>query len=292
MNILVIGGSYFLGKCFVKLAAGKHRITVFNRGNRPLGMDAVKEIHGDRHDEKALAELQGGQYDVVVDFCAYGENDITSVFSTLQGSLKQYIYISTVDVYRHGLSRCLDESAPFEECQIPGEAGAYISGKIALEKELVENAKRYQVSYTSIRPAIIYGPDNYAPREGIYFHWVRQAGQILHPVDASGEFQMVYVEDVATAILNAIANEDAWNQVFNLAPLNTETYDTFEDALMKGMGVNVEKVPVTVATLQEKNIALPFPLTKEESNWYDGKKALTLIGSYTELTEGIRRTVS
>ena len=36
MNILVLGGSYFLGKHFVNMAADEHTITVFNRGNRPV----------------------------------------------------------------------------------------------------------------------------------------------------------------------------------------------------------------------------------------------------------------
>lgn len=41
MKILVIGGSLFLGKAFVKLA-GNHEIIVYNRGNRPPGYSRSK----------------------------------------------------------------------------------------------------------------------------------------------------------------------------------------------------------------------------------------------------------
>lgn len=290
MNILVLGGSYFLGKHFVNMAADEHTITVFNRGNRPVMLPQVRKIVGDRHDISALKSLREQQFDVVVDFCAYSKNDIASVFSYLQKGCRQYIFISTCDVYEHGSGRMLDEAAPYERRSFAGEAGEYIAGKVALEEELAACAKSYGMAYTSIRPAFIYGPDNYAPRESMYFHWIAQAGQILHPIDATGEFQMVFVEDVARAIDQALLNEAAYDQAFNLAPFPMTTYESFAVALGESVGDAFEKVPVTLETIAQKQIPLPFPLTKEESNRYNGEKALTLIGSYTKLTDGLRYT--
>ena len=291
MKILVLGGSYFLGKHFVMHAQNRHDITVFNRGNRPLQIDGVNEIRGDRKDRVSLSVLKGHNYDAIVDFCAYDRADIVSVFEELNGDFEQYIFVSTCDVYERGLGKPLDENAPFETRDFGGEAGRYIAGKVALEEELIENASKYNVRYTSIRPAFIYGPDNYAPREGMYFHWIKEAGQVLHPVDATGEFQMVYVEDVARAIMSCIGNEKAYNQVFNLAPDRMETYDTFVDALAASSEIPFDKVPVSVEIINEKNIPLPFPLTREESNQYDGTKALALIGHYTTLEEGLKDTL-
>ena len=142
-----------------------------------------------------------------------------------------------------------------------------------------------------LRPAFIYGPDNYAPREAIYFHWIERARQILHPVDATGEFQMVFVTDVARAVLNAIGNKEAFQQAYNLASLPMITYESFSDALKEVMPIPFEKVPVTLQMVNEKQIPLPFPLTREESNWYSGEKALQLIGSYTQLVDGLKQTV-
>lgn len=292
MKILVLGGSYFLGKHFVNMAMNKHDITVLNRGTRPLNLPQVLEIRGDRHDVETLSELKGKCFDVIVDFCAYNPNDIALIFQSLEVGFHQYIYVSTCDVYERGCAKLLDENAPFERREFGGEAGTYISGKVALEEELVDCAARHNVAYTSIRPAFIYGPGNYAPREGIYFHWIKEAGQILHPIDATGEFQMVYVEDVALAILHAIGNEQAYNQSYNLAPLPTQTYASFSCGLAESISIPFQKVPVTVEQVNEKNIPLPFPLTKEESNWYDGSKALALIERYTGLEEGLKKTVA
>ncbi|MGN0436347.1 MAG: NAD-dependent epimerase/dehydratase family protein [Wujia sp.] len=291
MEILVMGGSYFLGKHFVSMAAEKHNVTVYNRGNRPLMNPQIVELYGDRHDRAALEKLTDRSFDAVVDFCAYKEHDIETIIEELKDSIKQYIFVSTCDVYKHGLGKMMDESSQFEDVKYGGEAGEYIEGKVALEKELVDCAMEHGVSYTSIRPAIIYGPGNYAPREEIYFNWIENAGQILHPVDATGEFQMVYVEDVARAILNALGNGEAFNKAYNLAPLPMVTYDSFADALSFAEKVDFVRVPVNTLTIMEKQIPLPFPLFKEESNWYDGSRALQLIGSYTTLSDGLKQTI-
>lgn len=290
MNILVIGGSYFLGKHFVNMVCRDNTVTVFNRGNALLGIDGVIEIRGDRHSVQALEQLRGQSYDVVVDFCAYQKNDITSVFQVMEGNIRQYIYISTVDVYMHGLMQKIDENGIFETREIAGPEGVYVRGKVLLEHELIENALEYNVNYTSIRPAFIYGPGNYAPREGIYFHWIKQLGQILQPEGATGEFQPVYVGDVAKAIMVACGNEAAYNRAYNLAPEQSETYDSYADALKQIVPKPFDIVTIPLSVIAEKQISFPFPLTKEESNCYDGSKALTLIGAYRSLVDGLRLT--
>lgn len=287
MRILVLGGSYFLGKAFVKAAAGIHDITVFNRGTRPLDID-IKQIRGDRHIVSDLQQLSNHSFDVVVDFCAYQQGDIVSVLEALNFHVSQYIYVSTVDVYTHGLGTIVNEEGPFENRTILGQEGAYISGKVALEHELVDTLQDKNMVYTIFRPSFIYGPDNYAPREGIYFHWIKQAGQILHPTDATGEFQFVYVDDAARAILNACGNSKADNQAFNLASDEIVTYDIFADCMRKSIDAEFSLVPITLEGVYNNNIPLPFPLTKEESNWYDGTKVLSLIERYTPLHDGIK----
>lgn len=289
MKILVMGGSYFLGKAFVEAAADWYEVTVYNRGNNPLNMDNVTQIKGDRHNANELSQLNQCEYEIIVDFCAYEEGDIKAILSSLKTIPKQYILISTVDVYERGLGHLLAEDAPFETRNFGSEAGGYILGKVALEKELQKCASDV-MAYTVFRPAFLYGPDNYAPRESIYFNWIEQAGQILHPADATGEFQLVYVQDVVRAILSAIGNTAAYNQAYNLTGSRMETYDSFAEALENIYGKTFEKVEITVSTVYEKGIPLPFPLTEAESNWYDGTKALTLIGEYTSLGDGLVMT--
>ena len=78
MKILVIGGRYILRRVFVMQAAGVHEITLVNRGTYSMEEWGVRQIRGDRRD-KALWQGCSGDYDVIVDFCAYEKGDIAGV---------------------------------------------------------------------------------------------------------------------------------------------------------------------------------------------------------------------
>lgn len=312
MKILVIGGTYFLGKAFVKQACKglesnrnqsykQNQLYLLNRGSRPLSLgddrsednnaaQIIKEYHMDRHDTDSIRKLPEKDFDVVVDFCAYSENDIRSIIDALGGRIGQYIFISTCDVYRRGTGKVTDENGELEDRNFGGEAGEYITGKAALEKELVSGCKEYDIRYTSIRPAFIYGPDNYAPREGIFFNWIEQAGQIIFPEDSDGKFQMVYVNDLAKMILAACGNPISYDKAYNVCGDGYLSYEIFAEILKKATGIDFEKVNLPVKDIQAQNIALPFPLTKDETELYSGDRVKELGISYTPVEQGMRET--
>lgn len=294
MKILIIGGTYFLGKAFLKLADdGARRITVLNRGNRsvPGNEDGhVKVLLADRTKPEELGKLSWDPegYDVIVDFCAYQAGDVKNILEALPRGIRQYVLISTCDVYRRGSGGILAEDAPFETRDFGGEAGSYILGKTALERELLECASGRGMHYTVIRPAVIYGPGNYAPREGIFFHWARNAGQILFPENADGSFQVTYVEDAARFLLDCLLNEKAMDEAFNLCgePI---TYEDFANALDEAVGMPLQRISISVEDAMERGIPFPFPLMKEESETYDGTKAVRQGLMTTPLEEGLQR---
>ena len=79
MKLLVIGGSYFYGRVFVMLAAAeKHDITVVNRGTYSMEEFGVRQVRGDRRQGRTFAQCTG-DYDVVIDFCAYNPGDAAFV---------------------------------------------------------------------------------------------------------------------------------------------------------------------------------------------------------------------
>lgn len=290
MKLLVLGGTYFLGRAFVEATAGEHQLTLVNRGSRPVVVSGVTEYHMDRHDGEALQRLSGMKFDAVVDFCAYEKGDIDSFLEQSQIRAGQYLFVSTCDVYRRNLGYQVAEDGPFETRQFPGQEGAYISGKVALEQELREAGARYEFPVTAFRPAMIYGPGNYADRESIYFQWIVKARQILHPIDATGSFQMVYVADAARAMAFALGNSKAYDKAYNLCRPERLTYESFAEVLAQISPEPFERVEVTVDMVLERGIPLPFPLLREESQWYDGSLVEELGLRYTELPQGMRQT--
>ena len=310
-----------MGKAFLEVCDGNgNEITVLNRGNRnvPGNEDGhIRVIHADRQDKESLArasaQFDPDGYDCVVDFCAYEAGDIRKVLETLaagsgeakadlrkaeQGKrnfgVRQYVFISTCDVYRRGTGTLQDENAPLEERDFGGAEGAYVCGKVALEKELKQCAEETEndavrMHYTSVRPAFIYGPENYAPREGIFFEWVSKAGQILFPEDADGTFQMIYVKDLAKSIYACLGNEDFYDCAVNACGEEMD-YQRFANALEEATGQKIEKVMIPVADVLGRGIPLPFPLSKAESETYVGGKIKKLGVEETPFVQGLRET--
>lgn len=299
MKLLVIGGSYFYGRVFVMLSSKEHEVTVVNRGTYSMEGFGVKEVRGDRKDTGLWRTLQG-DYDVAIDFCAYEKGDIARVLQNVPGKIRQYIFISTVDVYERGAGRpesgekdypSKQEEAPLETRLFPGEAGLYIAGKAALERELREECVQRGIMYTVIRPAILYGPFNYAPRESAYIQMIVQNKMIPHIKDAEGRFQMVYVKDAARAICKCLLNEQTYGQAYNLCQDQIVTYELLYEELVKAADTGPEELAVTVGEAQDMGIPLPFPATDQESELYSNEKSKRDLGmDYISFSEGMERT--
>lgn len=292
MKILVIGGSYFYGRVFVMEASKAHELTVWNRGTYSMREFGVREIRADRHERTAACEED---YDAVVDFCAYGPGDIRDTVEHMAGKIGQYILISTVDVYERDMAVTKTEDTPLEERAIPGEAGAYIAGKVAAERELSKVCGKRDIPYTVLRPAILYGPYNYAPRESAYIGMLLKNHVLPEFTDADGRFQFVYVKDAAQAVLACLGNRTAYGQAYNLCQDQILTYDSFFETLEKVAGqedlAGLTKVRLTVEEAFTKGVPVPFPATKQETHLCDnekGKRELSL--RYTAFEEGLGRT--
>ncbi len=293
MKLLVIGGSYFYGRVFVMTAAKEHDITVLNRGTYSMEEFGVKQMKGDRHDLSVLEDCTQ-EYDAVIDFCAYKEGDVSGIVNGLCGKIGQYILISTVDVYERGTGINKSEEAVLEHRSFAGEAGAYIAGKVALEEEIRKVCGQKQIPFTVIRPAILYGPYNYAPRESVYIQMLLQNHALPKYTDADGRFQFVYVKDAAEAVLRCIGNEKTYGQAYNLCQDEILTYDKFFTVLKEAAGedtAGLQEIPLTVEDALAQGVPVPFPATVAETELCDNTKSKAELGmQYICLEEGMRRT--
>lgn len=290
MNLLVVGGSYFYGRVFVILAAKEHNVTVVNRGTYSMEEFDVAQITGERHDPAVWKQCRE-KYDAIVDFCAYSPGDVTCVLENLAGSTSQYVLISTVDVYRRGTGLVLDEAAPLEDRQFPGETGSYISGKVALEGEVRKQCEARGIAWTLLRPAILYGPYNYAPRESLYIRMMVQEHILPDITDADGHFQMIYVKDGAVAVLKCLGNPMAYGQAYNLCQDQATDYRTLFSQLRRASGEEIRSIPMTAQEAERRGVPLPFAVYAAESENYSNEKGKRELGiSYTPTDESISKT--
>lgn len=315
-NVLVIGGSYFAGRVFSIYASRRDKVAlhVVNRGKYTLNLTDVCEYKCDRHDvEKLSAILPDMKFDAVVDFCGYNPGEISAIINALPGRIGQYIFMSSSDVYAstgvkkegdptvepEGVDPILeldslmtDESSvrsPVTEPYRKDPVLEYISNKVLLEREMKDTCGPLGIPYTIVRPAFIYGPYNYAPRESYFIKHIVKGIPVPEPIDANAKFSMVYVADVARALETFVADEKAYNEEFNLAGVEQVTYASLFSELERCNGAPFAKQPVTVSQVKDENIPLPFPLDADEL--CSGEKMSRRFGfEYTSFAAGMDKT--
>ena len=292
-NVLVIGGSYFAGRVFNILTSRTDlfELHVVNRGKAPLNkLPHVTEYRCDRHDPMRMAAmLPDIKFDAVIDFCAYKPNDIKSVIDVMKNRIGQYIYISTSSVYDPSNKAPKVETDQIVVSEADNPVDEYIAGKAVLELECIAHCSQNNIPYTILRPAFIYGPFNYAPRESYYIEKIVKHQPVPVTTDCNTKFNFLYVYDLTTALQLCVGNENAYNDIFNMAAPEDITYDIFIDTLEKVSDIPFVKEPHTVEDVLKNNIPLPFPLDNDDL--CNGSKITQKLGlKYTPFVEGMKKT--
>lgn len=214
MQILVIGGTRFLGRHFVEqaLAAG-HALTLFHRGKSSSGLFPQAEHRiGDRNGD--LAELAQGEWDVVVDTSAYVPRQVKSLAAALAGRAGQYQFVSSISVYAEPITPGADESAMLRTLDDPATeaiTGETYGGLKALcEQAALAGYARCLV----VRPGLIVGPHDPTGRFSWWPHRLQQGGELLAPGDPATPVQFIDVRDLAAWML--LQAERGTTGVFNL----------------------------------------------------------------------------
>lgn len=293
-RILVMGGSYFVGRVFVETLREKTdwEVFVLNRGNAPLHLDGVNEIVCDRHSPELLEAIPGLDFEAVVDFCAYEPGDVTELITALpRGRVRQYVLISTASVYQPTRRLPVTEESPKLDHPQPelGPAANYGFDKWRTEQNLAALCREAGLPTTVFRPTVIYGPYNYAPRESWFFDLIEKNETIFLPENDLALFQFVLVSDVAEALLASIGRESAYGAAFNLAAEDLVSYRRFADVLEEIVGRRLPVKTLPASEIDRRRLPLPFPL--DSHLIYSGERAKSALHlMYTPFGEGMRQT--
>lgn len=264
-NVLVIGGSYFVGRVFVEELRnrGEYSIHVMNRGHRPLGLEGVNEVVCDRKDAAGLQlALPPLEWDAVVDFCAYDPEDVSTLIDNLPAPPHEYVYISTASVHQDSLTLPMTKSTPRLPGPLPPPVGDYAYKKWLTEQRLADLCDSRGIAYISLRPAFIYGKYNYAPRESYFFDLIARDEPVIVPFAPQALFSMVSVWDVARICIACLGNEKVTNSAYIVCSEELISYDRIIQVLeeITSKSLDVQRQPVRI--IETQRIPLPFPLTE------------------------------
>lgn len=206
MDILVIGGTRFLGRHIVDAAlASGHRLTLFNRGQtNPELFPEAEKLRGDRTSD--LSALQGRHWDAAIDICGYVPRVVRASAEALAGAVDNYTFISSISVYADFKQIGMDESAPTGVLSDPTteEITNETYGPLkALCEQTVEELLPGRALI--IRPGYIVGPDDPTDRFTYWPHRVALGGEILAPGDPESPVQFIDVRDLAEWIVRLVS---------------------------------------------------------------------------------------
>ena len=198
MDLLILGGTRFLGRHLVEAALGDgHGVTLFNRGRSgPDLFPEVETIKGDRDGD--LSALRGRRWDAVIDTCGYVPRVVRAAAGLLAGAVDHYTFVSSISVYPDNMGPGADEDAPVEELEDPTVeeiTGETYGGLKALCERAAEAEMPGRV--LNVRPGLISGPHDPTDR---FTYWPRRiaaGGEVLAPDRPELRVQFIDVRDLA-----------------------------------------------------------------------------------------------
>ena len=244
-SAFVIGGTRFIGRHLVEdLLAHDYDVTICNRGNHDNPFaddDRVTRVEADRTDDAELASAaRDSEYDAVFDVVAYQPRDVrtaTRVFDDADA----YVYVSSGAAYaaeeipkREGALQGREGATPLESCTdeqaVDDSHETYGARKAEGDRAVFAAAEERGVRAMSVRPCIVYGPDDYTERLDFWIDRVTESDRVVVPGDGTNVWHRAYVEDVASA-LRVVAEEGTAGEAYNVGDRQLVTLEEMLDVI-------------------------------------------------------------
>lgn len=225
MLAAVTGGSGCIGRALLGRLGRQPAAALFRRADdasTSLAQRGGRVIPGDLDDDAALARLVEGA-DVVYHCAAtMGKSDLATsrrvnvagtervARAAARAGVRRFVYVSSISVYSGSRAPANTFTEEMEPQNI-SSLNHYARTKYQGEQRVREVCGADQMTFTIIRPTNVYGPWSRP-----WFLQLADAVRWMPFVVGQLPVDVVYVDDVADALVQAAASERAANQVFHI----------------------------------------------------------------------------
>src|SRR4051812_7398899 len=238
LNILVLGGTGFIGPHLVRYAVSRgHKITIFTRGRRDGDLPAeVARLQGDRNGK--LEALEGKRWDAVVDDSGNVTEWVRLSTQLLKDATDAYLFTSSTGVYYPYLKRGLTEADPVSYFAEDPRDGSATFGVMKAQCEKL-TLDTFGDRGIVVRPTYIVGPGDTSDRFPYWPVRLARGGDVLAPGHADDPMQIIDVRDLAEFMVH-VAEGDR-RGIFNVAgPRQPLVARTFYEAAAKTINPDVK----------------------------------------------------
>lgn len=227
MNLLILGGTIFLGKHIVNAALENgHTVTLFNRGqHNPDWFTDLEKIKGDRDGD--LSGLKDRKFDGVIDTCGYIPRIVRKSADFLKDNAGHYTFISSISVYNKVDVAGINENSEVGEIT-DGNVEEMTMENYGPLKVLCENEVMdvFGEDSSIVRSGLIVGDGDFSDRFTYWINRISKGGKVIVPVSKVNNVQFIDVKDLAEWTLKL--TEEKISGVFNsTGPLKTLSLNTF-----------------------------------------------------------------
>lgn len=201
MNVLILGGTLFLGRHLVEAALARdHTVTLFNRGTSGAQLfPHVEQLRGDR--DGGLSALDGRRWDAVIDTSGYVPRIVRASADKLASAVDHYTFVSSASVYADLDVDRIDESADVQRLDDPAteDVPAHYGALKATCEQAIDEAMPGRALH--VRAGLIVGPYDLTGR---FEYWVRRlavGGDVLAPGEPDRPVQLIHAGDLADWIV-------------------------------------------------------------------------------------------
>jgi nucleoside-diphosphate-sugar epimerase len=247
MRLLFIGGTGNISAdCAALLQERGHPILILTRGRTavPAGYTAIK---ADRTDPAAMrAALQSVQPEVVLNFLGYELREVQADYELFQGTVRQYIFISSTVVYQKP-----PRQLPVTEDTAKGNPWwDYAQKKLACEQWLLQKRAETGFPVTIVRPSHTYS-NRWIPNavsSGSYSFAARlEQGKPVFVHDrGESPWTLTATSDFALGLGGLVGKAEAIGEAFHITSDEVLTWNQIYAEIAAALGVDspqVVKVP-------------------------------------------------
>lgn len=256
MNVLVTGGTGFIGRWVVKkLLDLENQVSVLDNysNSSSKNIDDFKDnpgfnmIGGDIVDKKKLSKIFNNGVDVCIHLAASiivqdsidnpgktFENDVIGTFNVLEEARKydtKFVFMSTCMVYDTALGGAISEMHPTKA------ASPYAGAKLAGENMVQSYYHAYGLPAVILRPFNTYGPYQKSSGEGgvvSVFLNKELKGEVLNIYGNGMQTRdLMYVEDCADFVVRAAFSDKANGEILNAGSGRDITINSLAELICK-----------------------------------------------------------
>ncbi|MCS7153479.1 MAG: NAD-dependent epimerase/dehydratase family protein [Bacteroidia bacterium] len=301
MRVLITGGAGFIGSHLAEALSSLHEVAILDNlstGRRENVPPDIPLYEIDLRDKEALqAHFAKHEYDVVFHLAAQADVR-TSVDSPIEDAHTNVIgTLHLLDALKNKPTWLIFSSTggaiygekstfPLSESECPFPESPYGIAKLAGELYIHAFSTAYQVPYTILRLANVYGPrQNPHGEAGVIaiFSYRLLTGQPVYIYgDGEQTRDFIYVEDVVSAFLSVLGMpQRTYGQVFNVGTGVQTSVNQLYRLIAAAVGVEQEPTYLPPKVGELRRNALSAAKLHAATGWQP---------RYT-LTEGVQRTV-